>query len=221
MAKPGPPKAGRSDRPQGRADTSGGRDVPLAPEAPARPSHGGGAGAPAPDALTAFETAIKAMQRHDYLRASGLFQSLVDAFPTERAILDRARLYLGLCRRGLTQTSGSPATVEERLTAATAALNDGRDDEAERLAHAVLATTSEQDLALYLLAAVHARRGDVDGALAWLGRAVDVSPDVRAQARHDVDFEPLRETDAFRLLIEGPASAQFGSGRVRGPDSDR
>jgi hypothetical protein len=62
-------------------------------------------------------------------------------------------------------------------------------------------------LALYLLAAVSARRGETDEAVALLSRAAVVTPEVRAQARHDADFESLRDLDAFRLLIDPPVQA--------------
>ena len=47
-------------------------------------------------------------------------------------------------------------------------------------------------MALYLLAAVEARRGATDAALSYLGQTIEISPEARAQARYDADFEPLR-----------------------------
>jgi hypothetical protein len=68
----------------------------------------------------------------------------------------------------------------------------------------VLDAAPSHELALYLLAAVEARRGARDSALRLLTRAFDVSPEIRAQARHDLDFEPLRDLDAFQALLEAP-----------------
>jgi tetratricopeptide (TPR) repeat protein len=164
---------------------------------------------------------MQALQRHQFSVAADRFRALVDGFPTERALLDRARVYLELCEREARRQPQPPATAEEKLTAATAALNDGRDEEAEQLAHAVLADRPEQDLALYLLAAVHARRGESDNALDWLGRAIAVSPDVRAQALHDADFESLRDLSQFHDLLETASSAQSGTRRHRKIHSDR
>jgi hypothetical protein len=50
---------------------------------------------------------------------------------------------------------------------------------------------------------------------------MDVSPDVRAQARHDADFEPLRDLEPFQQLIDAPISAQSGARRQRRPRLDR
>ncbi len=75
---------------------------------------------------------------------------------------------------------------------------------AESLAQAVLSDSPQHDLALYLLAAVEARRGATDEALHFLSRALAVNPEIRAQARHDADFEDLRDMEAFRDLIDTP-----------------
>lgn len=175
------------------------------------------AAAPAADAVALFEQAMRAMQRHRYPEAGDLFNRLLATFPAERALLDRARLYADLCARESSRCAVAPLTTEERVTAATAALNNGEDAEAERLATAVLADQPDHDLALYILAAAHARRGDTESALDWLVRAIEVSPDVRAQARHDADFETLRSLDGFQQLLDGSVvrSAQSDTRRVR------
>ena len=69
-------------------------------------------------------------------------------FPSERALLDRVRVYLDLCERELRRKPPAPKTVEERLTAATAALNDGDEDRADALARSVVSDDADQDLAL-------------------------------------------------------------------------
>lgn len=158
----------------------------------------------AADAVRAFQTAMEALQRHRYADAATAFRGLIDRFPDERALLDRARVYLDLCERELRKRPAEPQTAEERLTAATAALNNGDDDQAESLAKAVLTNYPNHDLALYLLATVEARRGNVDEAISNLRQAISISPEVSAQARHDDDFEVLRDSAVFRELTEAP-----------------
>lgn len=194
--------------------------MPLPGAAPAPPAATAAAG-PSEAAVGLFERGMEALQRHRYDAAAAAFRSLLQGFPAERTLLDRARVYLELCERELRRQPPKPATAEEKVTAATAALNDGRDDEAEHLAHSVLDEAPDHDLALYLLAAVHARRGESDVALEWLGRALEVSPDVSAQARHDADFESLRDLDRFRHLLDAPVSAQSGARRRSAARSDR
>ena len=161
----------------------------------------------APAALDRFQRGMESLQRHQYQQAAGAFRSVLKDFPDERALLDRARVYLDLCERELRRAPANPQTAEERLTSATAALNDGDDARAEYLAKSVLNQEPDHDLALYLLAAVEARRGNAESALSRLRQAIAISPEVSAQARHDSDFEALQDLPEFRELTETPASA--------------
>ena len=95
---------------------------------------------------------MEALQRKRYDVAADRFRSLLDRFPGERALLDRTRVYLELAERELNRQPPNPRTLEERVTAATAALNNGQDAEAERLVRSVLADEGRHDLALYLMA---------------------------------------------------------------------
>jgi uncharacterized protein HemY len=113
---------------------------------------------------------------------------------------------LALCQRELDKRPVAPRTLEERLTAATAALNNDDDAAAEELARSVLGDEPHHDLALYLLAAIHARRGAHDEALALLGKVLALTPEASAQARADADFNSLRDRDAFWTLTEPPAA---------------
>lgn len=167
------------------------------------------AGSPDAGAVTVFERAMTLLQRHDYRNALAEFEALQLRFPTEGALLDRARSYAALCERELRRSSQqAPKTIEERLTAATAALNNGDDPRAEQLISQVLDEAPKHELGHYLLAVVHARRGATAAALDALRHAIAASPEVRAQARHDVDFESLRGNDTFdRMMADAPAQS--------------
>ena len=147
---------------------------------------------------------MEALQRHAYSDAAPAFQAIIMGFPAERGLVDRARVYLELCERESRRRPAVPRTIEERLTAATAALNNADDAQAVEFARSVLGDDPKHDLALYLLAAIHARRNDRDGALDLLGKAIAISPEASAQARSDEDFAALRQDEAFRKLTEPP-----------------
>ncbi len=161
---------------------------------------------PAAEAVTAFEEGMAALHRHDYTTASTTFKALLDQFPTEGFLTDRARVYLELTARELGRRPAGSGNVEERLTAATLALNNNDDTEAARLAADVLKEDRSQDLAAYLLAVVAARRGEVETALTHLRNAISINPECRLQARQDEEFDPLMDSDDFHALIEAPTS---------------
>lgn len=176
---------------------------------------------PPDEATAAFEQAMTAMQRHAYAEAAGTFRGLLAQYPKERALLERVRVYLELCERELGKASGTPASLEERLTAATAALNNDDEREAERLARNVLAEDASNELALYLLAALEARRGMTEEAMLLLSQAIALSPDAGALARHDYDFSVLHDTEAFRELTEPPAAPSPAGRRSRRSRAER
>ena len=195
--------------------------VPQLPAAEARSASPPG---PPAEAVALFQRAMEAMQRHAYADAIRAFQAVLMGFPGERALVERARVYLALCERELNWKPAAPKTIEERLTAATAALNNGDDGLAEELARSVLGDDSKHDLALYLLAAVHARRNDQDEALSLLAKVLAITPEASAQARADADFEVLHDLDAFWTLTEPPASTSTstaGPRRGRRPRAER
>ena len=188
-----PPSRSRQARPVRTA-------VVQAPAAAVKPALLG----PAPEAMVLFQQGMEALQRHAYPHAADAFRALVLRFDSERALLDRARVYLDLCDREMRKRPAGPRTIEEKLTAATAALNDNDATRAEQLAKSVLSEDPRQDLALYLLAAVEARRGASAAALVRLREAITLSPEAGAQARFDADFESLHDEDAFWKLTEPP-----------------
>jgi len=154
---------------------------------------------------------MEAMQRHAYADAARAFQTVLMGFPGERALGERAKVYLALCEREANRKPVAPRTIEERLTAATAALNNESDAEAEELARSVLGDDPKHDLALYLLAAVHARRGDTTEALSLLGKVLALTPEASAQARSDDDFTNLHDFDEFWAMTELPSTSTTAS----------
>lgn len=156
---------------------------------------------------------MEAMQRHAFGEAATAFRMLLGGFPSERALLDRARVYVELCDREARKRPAALKTIEERLTAATAALNNGNDAQAEELARSVLGDDPKHDLALYLLAALHSRRGAFDEALSLLSKVMAITPEASAQARYDDDFEPLHDSETFWQLLEPPQPPASGSPR--------
>jgi Tfp pilus assembly protein PilF len=205
MARPSLPRASRSKRQVGSPDAPATLEnhvfwVPPAGVLTPRPD---------PSAIAGFERAMALLQRHDYSKASAAFTELQQLFPAEGALLERARAYEALCQRELSRSQArTPETVEERLTAATAALNNGDDRLAELLASQVVNEAPRRELGHYLLAVVYARRGLATAALEALRHAIAASPEVRAQALHDADFESLRSDDTFRrLMVDTPAQS--------------
>ncbi len=152
-----------------------------------------------------YERGLEALQRHAYAEAAGLLESVLRQFPEEKELHERVRLYLNICQRQATQRQASPQTIDERLYAATLAINGGQYDQAIAHLRLVLDEDPDNDHAIYMLAVAHAQRDEHAEAVAHLERAIALNPENRALARHDPDLEPLHDDDAFRAALEAPS----------------
>lgn len=158
------------------------------------------------EAVALYERGLEALQRHDFAGASGLFESVLRLYPEERELHERVRLYLNICQRQATPKEAAPQTQEERLYAATLAINGGRYDQALANLRLVRDEDPDNDHALYMLAVAHAQRGEPAEAIAHLERAIALNPENRALAKRDADLEPLRGDEAFRTALDAPAA---------------
>ncbi len=159
------------------------------------------------EAVALYERCLEALQRRAYQEAAALFESVLRQYPEEKELHERVRLYLNICQRQATPREASPQTVEERLYAATLAINGGRYDEAIAHLRLVRDEDPDNDHALYMLAVAHAQRDEPAEAVAHLERAIALNPENRALARTDPDLEPLHDDEAFRAALEPPPSA--------------
>jgi len=170
---------------------------------PAEGASGGARRTASAEAVAIYERGVGALQRHDYEAARHLLESVLRLYPDEKELHERVRLYLNVCERHASPpTAAAPQTVEERLYAATLAINGGKYDEAISHLRLVRDEDPDNDHALYMLAVAHAQRGELAESVAHLERAVGLNPENRALARRDPDLEPLRDDDAFRAALD-------------------
>jgi tetratricopeptide (TPR) repeat protein len=193
-----------SARPGGPSNPDAGTHRPAEPAPPGTPERR----STYFEAVAVYERGLEALQRHDYRGAIDLLESVLRQYPEERELHERVRLYLNICQRQATPREASPQTIDERLYAATLAINGGQYDQAIAHLRLVRDEDPDNDHALYMLAVAHAQRDEHAEAIAHLERAIALNPENRALARTDPDLEPLREDDAFRTTLEAPPSSR-------------
>ncbi|MQA30680.1 MAG: tetratricopeptide repeat protein [Luteitalea sp.] len=169
------------------------------------------------EAVALYEQGLEALQRHDYDRAASVLQSVLRQYPEEKELHERVRLYLSICARQIAPREAAPHTVDERLYAATLAINGGKYDEAISHLRLVRDEDPDNDHALYMLAVAHAQRGEHAEAIAHLERAIALNPENRAMARRDPDLEPVRDNEAFRSALDAATGLRASLGRRRPP----
>jgi tetratricopeptide (TPR) repeat protein len=160
------------------------------------------------EAVALYEHGLEALQRHEYEHAANLFGSVLRQYPEEKELHERVRLYLNICQRQALARESAPRTIDERLYAATLAINGGNYDQALLHLRLVRDEDPDNDHALYMLAVAHAQRGEPAEAVAHLERAISLNPENRGLAKNDPDLEPIRHDDAFRSALEAMPSAR-------------
>ena len=156
------------------------------------------------EAVAIYERGVQGLQRHDFSGAAELFRTVIERYPEERELLERARLYLRVCERETARHTPPPETPAEQVYAATVSLNAG--DHATALHHLQRAITADpdNDHAHYIMAAALSMRGRREEALEHLHQSISLNPDNRSQALQDPDLENIRDLDAFRAIVEAP-----------------
>jgi tetratricopeptide (TPR) repeat protein len=156
------------------------------------------------EALAMYENGVRALQRHDYPGAATQFRTIIERYPEERELQERSHLYLRVCERETARRPPTPQTPQERVYAATVALNAG--DTAAALDHLqrALDDSPDSDHAHYIMSVALAAKGQSAEALEHLRRAISLNPENRSLARQDPDLEAVRNVDGFRELLDAP-----------------
>ncbi len=160
------------------------------------------------EAVAIYETGVMALQKHDFEGAAHQFRQVISRYPDERELHERSALFLRVCERETAKRPPAPQTVQERVYAATVALNAG--DHATAFDHLrrALADSPDSDHAHYIMAVALVSQGQTPEALGHLKRSIELNPDNRAFARNNPDLDDVREDEGFRELLDLPATPQ-------------
>jgi tetratricopeptide (TPR) repeat protein len=187
------------------------QEVPRQKDAPA----------PAPrkpafyEAVALYERGVQALQRHNYPGAAENFRLVLERYPDERELVERVRLFLRVCDRGMSNQPATPPTPEERVIAATVSLNSGDHGTALDHLNRALDEDPESDHAHYIMAVALSMRGRPDTALDHLRQAIALNPENRSLARQDPDLDGLRNHESFRSVLDTPADGTRRRPRAR------
>ena len=154
------------------------------------------------EAVAVYERGVQALQRHDFLGAAGFFRTVLERYPEERELLERARLYLRVCERETQRRQPAPKNPAERVYAATVALNSGDHHGALDHLNRALTEDPDSDHAHYIMAVALGMRQRSEEALQHLRQAIALNPENRNLARQDPDLESLRHHPAFKDVLD-------------------
>ena len=155
-------------------------------------------------ASTLFGKGMRLLHKGDFQKAAGQFSEIVESFPEQSDILDRARSYVELCARQKRRPNSRPKEFEDMLHRGVYLHNEGDFEGALKLLNQAAAIHPRNEHVLYCLAATQAQAGDSAAALKALKSAITANEEARAQARIDPDFEALRNDAEFGKLTALP-----------------
>jgi tetratricopeptide (TPR) repeat protein len=155
--------------------------------------------------MEVFERGFRALQVRNFKEAAGILGSIIERYPDEKELHERARVYIAICeRRSDPKRDQAPRTIEERMNAATVAINRGAFADALGHLRSVKSEDAENDVVHYMMAVAHAGLGDADAAIPHLHEAIELNPENKFLAAQDTDLDPIRAHIAFVALLDSP-----------------
>jgi len=155
------------------------------------------------DSYQDFTQAIELIHKGDYKKAQSALEGLNKKADDPR-LSSRIESYLKICERSLAPEPGAAKDAESGYDRGVVAHNQGDYESAKTSFKAALKKADDKESAqiLVALAAVEAKSGESTAALTYLKKGLQTDASVRFLALGDPDFERLRQTDAFRKLVE-------------------
>ena len=147
-----------------------------------------------------FDRGVAALQRRRHEEGEKHFLELIQKYPDEKELVDRARVYLAVCQRQKQVSEPTLSEPEDFYYAAVLAKNRGNVPEAiEHLKRA--ARKNGGGKVDFLLACCYAQSGQIEVVIEHLRKAIEEDQRNRILARHDRDFDPVRDTPEFQELL--------------------
>jgi tetratricopeptide (TPR) repeat protein len=177
------------------------RETPTARRSPAKAtaSQRTSASGVQPKMLQDYQNALQFMGDGKFEKARVLLEKILPEAPPE--IVERAKVYLTVCERNCRPSELSFNTPEEQYDYAISLLNAGSFEDARDQFEAILAKSPRADFAHYGMALLNSMTGQAEEALEHLGRAIEINPANRIQARSDPDFIDMADDPRFTELL--------------------
>ncbi len=151
-------------------------------------------------ALAAYGQAMKEFHKGEFAKAEESLESFLGKFPGERELVDRAKLYLSICKAREKKETVHLKTFEDYFNQSVYRINRGEYEGALKLLEKALEMKTDEGKVFYLLADAHCKMGQVDTCLDYLKKAIQKDKYFRTLAQNESDFEPIWEDKKFKLI---------------------
>ncbi len=151
-------------------------------------------------ALAAFDLAMKAFHKGEFVKSEELLNSFVENFPLEKELVDRAHVYLKICASKKKKEKIQMNTFEDYYQFSIMKLNHGEYEEALKLLGKAAEMKPKEGKIPYLMANTYCLMGEIEPCLEHLKKAIQMDKFFSTLAQNESDFEPLWEDKKFKLI---------------------
>lgn len=153
-------------------------------------------------ALAAFGEAIKEFRKEKYDKAAEMLQTFIEKHPSDRELVDRAKIYIAVCEERAAESKESLPlkTADDYFHFGVYKANAGDFEEAQKLLEKSQKMNPEDGKVSYALADLFCLMGQPDVCLEHLKKAIQIDKFYRILAQNETDFEPLWEDKKFKLI---------------------
>lgn len=151
-------------------------------------------------ALSAFSLAMKAFHKGEFVKSEELLNSFLEQSPSEKELVDRARVYLKICSSKKKKEKIQMKTFEDYYQFSIIKLNQGEYEEALELLGKAGEMKPKEGKIPYLMANTYSLMGEIELCLEHLRKAIQIDNFFSILAQNETDFEPLWEDKKFKLI---------------------
>lgn len=153
-------------------------------------------------ALAAYSDAMKEFHKGKFEKASESLENFLEKFPTEKELMDRAKIYISICevRTKESKESFPLKTVEDYYQFGIYKMNSGDFEEALKSFEKALKMAPDDGKIYYSMADLCCLMGQTELCLENLKKAIQIDKYFRILAQNETDFEPVWEDKKFKLI---------------------
>lgn len=151
-------------------------------------------------ALSAYSQAMKVFHKGEYEKATELLKDFKDKHPSEKELVDRAKIYLEICRVRKKKEKIQLKTFNDYYEYGVYKINQGDYEEALKLLGKAQEIKPKEGKIFYLMADAYCLIGKPERCLEHLRKAIHIDKYLGILAQNEPDFEPLWEDKKFKLI---------------------
>ncbi len=153
-------------------------------------------------AIAAYGQGMDAFHKKDYAKALEALTTIIEKYPEEKELIDRANAYITICNKRLNPEKIGLDSFDDYYRNGVYHLNQGDFKKATEMFLKAHEKEPKAGKVLYYLANTHCHMKNVEQCLKYLKKAVELDASIAVLAQNEPDFIELRKDDKFAAAIK-------------------